>query len=58
MNITVWILFIVFSFIGLTFLRKFIIDSLNMVEIIIFFISILISALGAGYLFGGLRILI
>jgi len=56
MLVTVWILFIVFGLIGLLFLRKLIIDSLNLLDLFLFLFSIIIASVGAGIIFGGLQL--
>lgn len=55
MLVTAWILFVTFGILGLTFLRKLYLDSLYTSETVLMVFSIIIAALGAGYIFGGLH---
>lgn len=55
MLIVAWIFLIVFGLIGLSQLRKFFWGgSLNVPSVIVMFISIILAALSAGVIWGGL----
>jgi hypothetical protein len=54
MIITAWIILIVFGVVGLLGLRKLIFDRCNKMETLIFFISVILAALSAGVIWGGL----
>jgi hypothetical protein len=56
MIITCWILLIVFGLLSLIFLKKILFNSINKSELFLMLFSIIISALSAGVLFGGLVI--
>ena len=54
MLITAWILLIFFGFLALHGALKFLVSSLNWLHAIIWLLSIIITALSAGIIFGGL----
>jgi hypothetical protein len=56
MLVTAWILFVVFGLLALTFLRKLYFVSLHNSECVLMVISIIVAALSAGYIFGGLHL--
>lgn len=51
---TCWILFIVFGIIALAMLRMLFFYSINWLGVILMVVSIIIAAVSAGVLFGGL----
>jgi len=53
MIISMWILAIVFSSISLAFVRKFFLDSMNLLEIVMFVLSVFISAFSIGVIQAG-----
>jgi hypothetical protein len=54
MIVTSWVLLVMFAVIGLTFLRKMFVGRLNRLELFLMLLSIVVSALSAGVIFGGL----
>jgi len=56
MFVTIWILFIFFSLIGISFFIKLFTDRLNWFEALMMFVAVIFGAILAGFLFGGLVI--
>ena len=54
MIITAWVLLIMFGFILLMNTRKYLLSSLNKLEVALYVISIIIVAVAAGVIWGGL----
>jgi hypothetical protein len=54
MIVSAWILLLIFGFLGLAFLRKIYFARLFKSEAVLMVISIIISALSAGVIWGGL----
>lgn len=54
MLVVAWIFLIVFGLIGLSQLNKFFRSSLNLLSVVLMVVSIVIAALSAGVIWGGL----
>lgn len=54
MIVVAWIFFVVFGLLSILFLRKLLLSRVNLTELITMLLSIVLYALSAGYLFGGL----
>jgi hypothetical protein len=52
--ISAWVMLIFFGFISINGMLKFLISSLNWFHAILWFVSIVITALSAGVIWGGL----
>jgi len=55
MIITAWIILIVFGVLAITNIKKYFTNSLNIAELVLMLVSIIMSAVSAGVIFGGLR---
>lgn len=56
MLVTTWILFVVFGLIGLGFLNKLFTSRIYKAELLLMIFSIIIAAISAGVIFGGLKL--
>ena len=54
MLVTAWILLVFFGLIAVINSAKYMVSSLNKLEVLLWLISIVITALSAGVIFGGL----
>lgn len=54
MTVVAWIFLIVFGIIGLQFFRKLMLAEVNKAELFLMLFSIIVAALSAGVIWGGL----